>query len=258
MKSVARLRVELLARQQLEEAREREQRRPQLVRGVGDELGARAVERGEPHAHAVERARELSELVRDRCRRSAPRTRPSAIRAAAVSSRRIRRAKSVARPQPSTSAKTVAIALAASTRVRTTPTEVEVVAERRREHHDRELRQRVGDLGVELAVPRHRPLRHAAPRLLVRAERVALDRLPRHLVVDDVDAGQRPRRRIRVRPHDQLAVALLEDDDARVDERLRLLPGPLRRQVDRHRVRDDVLQVRRPSRSSRWSISELL
>jgi len=64
-----------------------------------------------------------------------------------------------------------------------------------------------------------------------------------HKVRSDVDAGQRPRRRIRVRPHDQLAVALLEDDDAGVDERLRLLPSPLRRQVDRHRVRDDVLQV---------------
>ena len=41
-------------REQLEVAAERRQRRPQLVRGVGDERGARALERLESHAHLLE------------------------------------------------------------------------------------------------------------------------------------------------------------------------------------------------------------
>ena len=55
--------VELLVGHQLEEAAEREERRPQLVRGVGDELAPGAVEVLQPRAHALERDRELPELV---------------------------------------------------------------------------------------------------------------------------------------------------------------------------------------------------
>ena len=44
-------------------AAEREERRPQLVGGVGDELAPGVLEAGEALAHAVERARELAELV---------------------------------------------------------------------------------------------------------------------------------------------------------------------------------------------------
>ena len=53
----------LLVRHQLEEAAEREERRAQLVRGVGDELAARAVELAEPPAHPLERVGQVSELV---------------------------------------------------------------------------------------------------------------------------------------------------------------------------------------------------
>ena len=53
----------LLVRHQLEEAAEREERRPQLVRGVGDELAARAVELAEPPAHSLERVGEVTQLV---------------------------------------------------------------------------------------------------------------------------------------------------------------------------------------------------
>ena len=64
---LARRRVDPLVRpQQLEEAGEREERRSQLVRRVGDELGAGPVERGEPQPHALERAGKLPELVRRR------------------------------------------------------------------------------------------------------------------------------------------------------------------------------------------------
>ena len=59
----ARLVVELLVLEQLEEAAEREDRRAQLVRGRGDELLARRVEPRELALHVVERAREPSELV---------------------------------------------------------------------------------------------------------------------------------------------------------------------------------------------------
>ena len=55
--------VEILVVEQLEEAREREERRPQLVRGVGDELLPGAVELGELDPHAVERGRQLADLV---------------------------------------------------------------------------------------------------------------------------------------------------------------------------------------------------
>ena len=59
----ARLVVELLVGQQLEEPAEREDRRAQLVRGGGDELLARPVEPGELVLHVVERGRELAQLV---------------------------------------------------------------------------------------------------------------------------------------------------------------------------------------------------
>ena len=56
--------VELLVAEQLEEAAEGEDRRAELVRGVRDELAPRVVERRQPLAHPVERARELTDLVR--------------------------------------------------------------------------------------------------------------------------------------------------------------------------------------------------
>ena len=55
--------VEVLVGQQLEESAEREERRPQLVGGVADELPPRALELREPQAHPVEGAGELPELV---------------------------------------------------------------------------------------------------------------------------------------------------------------------------------------------------
>ena len=58
--------VELLLDEQLEMAAEREKRRPELVRGVGDELAPGVLEAREALAHAVERTRELAELVRAR------------------------------------------------------------------------------------------------------------------------------------------------------------------------------------------------
>ena len=63
---VAHRRLDVLVRHQLEEATEGEERRPKLVRGVGDELAARAVEVGEAEAHAVEGAGQLADLVLDR------------------------------------------------------------------------------------------------------------------------------------------------------------------------------------------------
>ena len=95
-----RLRVELLAREQLEEAAEREERRAQLVRGVRDELAAGAVERGELQPHPLERPRQLRRARREPGRRPPRRTRPPAIRSTAVSSRRMRRANSVASRVP--------------------------------------------------------------------------------------------------------------------------------------------------------------
>ena len=55
--------VELLLGEQLEEARKREERGPQLVRRVRHELASRVLEPCEPQAHALERPRELSHLV---------------------------------------------------------------------------------------------------------------------------------------------------------------------------------------------------
>ena len=59
----ARLLVELLVLEQLEEAAEREERRAQLVRGLRDELLARVVEPRELALHVVEGGAELAELV---------------------------------------------------------------------------------------------------------------------------------------------------------------------------------------------------
>ena len=60
----ARRLVEILVGEQLEEAAQREERRPQLVGGVADELPPRALELRESQAHAVEGAGELPQLVR--------------------------------------------------------------------------------------------------------------------------------------------------------------------------------------------------
>jgi len=72
------------------------QRRPQLVRGVGDELGPGPVERGKPEPHPFERTRELAELVEGRVDTASSNC-PPAIRSAAASSRLIRRAWTAAR-----------------------------------------------------------------------------------------------------------------------------------------------------------------
>ncbi len=84
--------VELLVDEQLEEAAEREERRPQLVRRVRDELAAGVLEPGEPLTHPVERARELAELVRARSttarRTCRPRSAPPRARAAGCAARR--------------------------------------------------------------------------------------------------------------------------------------------------------------------------
>ena len=55
--------VQVLVRQQLQEPREREQRRPELVGGVGDEFLPGAVELRELDPHPVERRGQLSKLV---------------------------------------------------------------------------------------------------------------------------------------------------------------------------------------------------
>jgi hypothetical protein len=55
--------VHVLVREELQEAAQGEEGRSQLVRGVGDKLAARSVERRKPHPHAVEGAGELSHLV---------------------------------------------------------------------------------------------------------------------------------------------------------------------------------------------------
>src|SRR3954452_876254 len=59
----ARLLVELLVLEQLQEAAEREYRRAQLVGCGGDEAPPGGLELGELALHRVERARELAELV---------------------------------------------------------------------------------------------------------------------------------------------------------------------------------------------------
>ena len=101
----SRVLVELLVREQLEEAAEREERRPQLVRGVGDELLARVVELREPHPHAVEAERQLADLVVARGRRSARRSRrPRCARRPPRDARR-RWASIPAAVSPSTSAR---------------------------------------------------------------------------------------------------------------------------------------------------------
>ena len=118
----ARLLVELLVREQLEEAADREDRRPQLVRRVGDELLACVVELRELHAHAVEGVGELRRSRRRRDRRSARRSRLPRFarprsRAAAAGARA-----SPAAVSPRTSASTSAKPVASSRRSRTSST----------------------------------------------------------------------------------------------------------------------------------------
>src|SRR5262249_42965133 len=55
--------VEVLVIHQLEEPAEGEERRPQLVRRVRDELAPCIIELSQTETHAIERARELTELV---------------------------------------------------------------------------------------------------------------------------------------------------------------------------------------------------
>ena len=56
-------RLELLVLHQLQEAAEGEERRSQLVRGVGDELAAGVLQLGQPLTHSLERIRQLADLV---------------------------------------------------------------------------------------------------------------------------------------------------------------------------------------------------
>ena len=77
--------------EQLQEAAEREERRAQLVRRVRDEFAPRVVELREADAHALERVGELAQLAAARSTTGSSK-RPLAIRSAARSSRRIRRA----------------------------------------------------------------------------------------------------------------------------------------------------------------------
>ena len=132
----ARLVVQLLVGQQLEEAAEREQRRAQLVRRVGDELAARVVERREPLAHAVEGARELPDLVAalvaDRLVEPA-RGDPlgSASPAAAAAGRTATRRRSRQRARP-----TSASAPAISSRSRTNRDRRDRLVQRRRDEQD--------------------------------------------------------------------------------------------------------------------------
>ena len=58
--------VQVLLDEELEVTAEREERRPQLVRRVGDELAPGVLEARETLAHALEGASELTELVRAR------------------------------------------------------------------------------------------------------------------------------------------------------------------------------------------------
>ena len=60
---VSRRLVELLIGEELQMSSQREERRAQLVRGVGDELTAGSLELGETLAHAIERTGQLAELV---------------------------------------------------------------------------------------------------------------------------------------------------------------------------------------------------
>ena len=81
----------VLVLEQLDEAAEREDRRAQLVRGVGDELLAGAVEPRQPALHLVEGPRELADLVAWSRSGSASRSRPRRPARRRRSSRRSRR-----------------------------------------------------------------------------------------------------------------------------------------------------------------------
>ena len=96
--------VEILVGEELEEAREGEQRRPELVGGVGDELLPGAVELGELEPHPVERAQPAGRPRRAPSSTTGSSKAPSAIRSAARCRRPSRRAWSAATANPSTTA----------------------------------------------------------------------------------------------------------------------------------------------------------
>ena len=99
----ARVRVEVLLGQELEEPAQREERRAQLVRRIGDEVLARAVDLGEPGLHEVERARHLAELV-GRWSPMGWSNVPAAMRLAASFRRSSRTEIASAAPHPTTTA----------------------------------------------------------------------------------------------------------------------------------------------------------
>ena len=83
--------VELGIVEQLQEPGEREERRAQLVRGIGDELAARPLEIRRGAGASARTSAPAAPPRPSRDRPPAGRRRPSAIRSAAVSSRRILR-----------------------------------------------------------------------------------------------------------------------------------------------------------------------
>ena len=210
----ARLGVEILAREQLEEAAEREQRRAQLVRGVGDELAAGAVERRELEAHALERAGELAELVRrlvdhgliEAAARDALRGALETTDAAGEErgERVAEQDREDGRERPGDDHTTLHDA-----------DRLEVVVQRRREEHDRPLLpDPLGRLRVALLTARDLAA-HRAPMV----EGPNGDR-----VVADVAGGTAVR--VGDRVEERRAARVVEDDDARVRERRRIVLDP--------------------------------
>ena len=132
----ARVRVELLVLEQLDEAAEGEDRRAQLVRGVGDELLAARCRAREASLHLVEGARELAELVARSRPGSASRSCPPATCSAAASRRLRRCASARAASQPPPARATSAIAPRSGSGAGSAPTLSSHVGERRREDHD--------------------------------------------------------------------------------------------------------------------------
>ena len=172
--------VEIRVVEQLEEAAEREERRAQLVRGVGDELAAGAVEVREAQPHALEGARQLAELVRaviDDGLVEAPLGDPlgRGLEPADPPGEQAR----AGVPEAAT-ANAIASAPATNTRLRTTRDRLQLVVQRRREQHrpvadaDTRPRRRSGRGGV--TVPR--------------ASVGAADRVERDRVVLDVGSNR--------------------------------------------------------------------
>ena len=210
---LAHLREELVARrlveprvvEQLEEAAEREERRAQLVRGVGDELAAGAVEVREAQAHALERAGELAELVRaviDDRLVEAPGGDPVGGELEAADPPREERSRPRSRAGPR---RPSPIAPAMKTRRRTTETTCSWSCSDA-ESSTTEPPERVGDLGVGLAAARDGAARERQPLDRVEGDGVVLD-------VARVRLGGRVRDRLEQRRRRVLQV---EDDDPRV------------------------------------------